>query len=233
MTTKRIHKLWTVALVGFSCLSLISCKDDKPIEPLKEGIERSELILTEVSGESVEAHGDHFHGLDAGTLGKPITIKFDDKGNAIANGHLDLEADAVYKMELKSWDYTGKEVQQDFIANKAAADQYKAFVIGGDFILNTNTENQSGAIFQPREQKYGDGTAVNGKYETTGILSYFTIGHSNEGATKKVTYVLRKLNAGVKGKIERVDWNRKDYATAFGGQNTLELKFEIHAGHDH
>src|SRR5690606_31974467 len=80
-----------------------------------------------------------------------------------------------------------------------------------------------------------DGSAVDGKYEVTGILSYFTVGHDNEGPTREVTYVLRKLDAGVKAKIERTEWNRSDYATELAGENILELKFEIHAeeGHHH
>lgn len=221
-------------LVGFTVFSLTSCNKDGD-EPIKEGIMRAELILTELSGEAAEAHGDHFHGLDGATEGESITIKFDEKGTATSNGHLHLEADAIYKIQLKAWDHTDKEVQNDFIASKAVADTYKAFLIGGDFILNPASDDESGAIFQPREQTYGDGTAVDGKFETTGILSYFTVGHDNEGAAKKVAYVLRKLDPGVKAKIERTDWNRSDYATQFSGENVLELKFEIHAeeGHHH
>lgn len=235
MNMKKLNRLATLALVGITFFSLTSCNKDDDKDPIKEGIERSELILTEVSGEAVEAHGDHFHGLDGGTEGEPTVIKFDENGIATSNSHLHLEAHAIYKIQLKAWDYTGKEVQNDFIKDKATAGNYKAFLVGGDFILNPDSDDESGAIFQPREQTYGDGTAVDGKYETTGILSYFTVGHDNEGPTKEVTYVLRKLDAGVKAKIERIDWNRSDYATAFPGENVLELKFEIHAdeGHHH
>ncbi|MFC3198034.1 hypothetical protein ACFOET_10465 [Parapedobacter deserti] len=230
---KKHNKLAALALVGGVLFSVVSCNKDNDNEPVKDGIERSELIFTEVSGDGVEAHGDHFHGLGNGVEGESITIKFDENGTAISNGHLHLEADAVYKIELKAWDYTGKEVHNDFIANKATADNYKAFLIGGDFILNPDSDHESGAIFQPREQTYADGERVTGQYETTGILSYFTIGHDNEGPTKEVTYVLRKLNTRVKETISRVDWNRSDYATKFPGENILELKFDIHAEHGH
>ncbi|WP_256011925.1 hypothetical protein [Desertivirga xinjiangensis] len=212
--------------------SVTSCKkDDNDPEPIKEGIERSELILTEVNG---HAHGDHFHDLADIPGATPIVIKFDEKGTATANGHLHLEADAIYKIQLKTWDYTGKEVQNDYIASKAVADNYKAFLVGGNLILNQNTQNESGAIFQPREATYGDGTAVSGAIQTTGILSYFTLGHENEGE-KEVSYILRKLNNGVKATITRGDWNHNDYATKFAGEDVLKLKFEIHAegGHDH
>lgn len=237
MKMKRHYRLF-LAFVTFGLLAttVSSCSsDEQTVEPVREGIKRSELILTEITGESVEAHGDHFHGLDAGVEAEPIVISFNEKGDAVQNGHLHLEADAAYKIELKFWDYNDKELQNEIIASKANADQYKAFLIGGNFVLNPDSQTQSGAIFQPRESTYGDGTAVDGKYEVTGILSYFTVGQDNQGATKQVTYVLRKLNGDIKGKIERTDWNRPDYAATFSGENVLELTFEIHAeeGHDH
>lgn len=222
---------WGAFLLALILLSVTSCKEDDPV--IKEGIQRSELTFTEVSGEGVHPHGDHFHGLNEAVDGEKIVVKFDAQGNATLNGHLHLEADAVYKVELKAWDHTDKEVQSDFVSTKAVADRYKAFLIGGNFILNPASASESGALFQPRDLTYGDGTAVNGKYETTGLLSYLTIGEENEGATKNVTYVLRKLNEGVKAKVERTDWNRSDYNTAFAGENILELKFEIHAEHGH
>ena len=233
----KIRQVSRLALAGlgfvFSVGLMTSCKNDNDVEPIKDGIQRSEISLTRIGGESVSAHGDHFHGLNSGAEGEKIVITFDEAGHATQNGHLHLPSEATYKMELKAWDYNGVEVQNQFIADKATADLYKAFLIGGDFILNTDTPDETGAIFQPREFKYSDGTDVNGKYEMTGILSYFTAGHRNEGATKKVAFVLRKLEAGVKAKVERVDWNRKDYKTAFPGTDILELKFEIHLEGDH
>lgn len=228
MKTRKI----TLAAMLLFVAAFTACKKDKD-DPIKEGIERAELIFTEVSGTGVEAHGDHFHGLANAVEGTKTVVKFNNKGAAIANGHLHLHADAIYKLELKAWDYTGKEVQNDFIATKAAADNYKAFLVGGNFILNANSTSESGAIFQPRELKHGDGTDVTGSggIGTTGILSYFTIGHDNEGPTKEVNYVLRKVNAGVKANITRNDWNRNDYATAFGGEDVFKLTFEVHAEH--
>ncbi len=225
-------KLSLLLIAGVLHIFMISCQDDEK-EPVREGIQRSELILTEVSGEGVEAHGDHFHGLADAVEGESVVIKFDENGNALSGGHLHLEAEAIYKIELKAWDHTGKEVQNDFISSKAAADQYKAFLVGGNFTLNHNTEDNSGAIFQPRETKYGDGTDVAGKYETTGVIGYFTAGHSNEGPTVELAYILRKLEPGEKAKIERTDWNDKDYKTRFQGTDILDLRFEIHAEESH
>lgn len=234
MKTNRTSRFGVLVLLAALTLGFSSCnKEDELPEPIQEGIQKSALILTTVSGDAVHAHGDHFHGLAEGLEGRSIVIEFDEKGIATKNGHLHLEADAVYKVELRAWNYQGKEVQNEFLASKTVADSFKAFLVGGNFKLNTESSTEQGAIFQPREQKYLDGTAVDGKYETTGILSYFTVGHDNQGATKEVTYILRKLNAGLKGKIERTDWNRTDYKSAFAGENILELKFEIHAEHGH
>lgn len=232
--TKQLKSV-AIAFIAAAVLFVSSCKKEDDTAIVKEGIERSEIILTEVTGTAVEAHGDHFHGLTDLTPGTPIVIKFDENGVATANGHLHLEADAVYKLELKAWDYAGKEVQNQFIENKATADQFKAFLVGGNLILNKDSQSESGAIFQPKEANYADGTAVTGQYETTGVLTYLTIGHDNEGPTKTLTYVLRKLEKDVKTKITRSDWNHSDYAAKFAGQDVLKLKFEIHVeeGHSH
>lgn len=233
MRTKKTNKFGVLGLIIALIFGISSCSKDENPAVIKEGIQKSTLTFTEISGKEVHAHGDHFHGLNEGVEGEVVVVEFNDKGIATKNGHLHLEAEAIYKVELKVWNHEGKEVQNDFIANKTVADNYKAFLVGGNFKLNTQSKTEEGAVFQPREQKYVDGVAVNGKYEVTGILSYFTIGHENEGPTKQVTYVLRKLQSEVKAKIERTDWNRTDYTTAFGGENVLELKFEIHADHGH
>ncbi|WP_207515276.1 DUF4625 domain-containing protein [Longitalea luteola] len=187
------------------------------------------LVFTKVTGEGLEAHGDHFHGLGTAIDGSSDTVTFDDKGTIIANGHLHLEATGIYKVALKTYDASGNETQNKFIANAATAENYKAFLIGGNFVLNPNTTGETGAIFQTRETTYADGTAVTGgATKTTGVISYFIAGIDNKAA-KDVTFVMRKVNPGVKPTITRLDWNRTDYATAFAGTNELELKFEIHA----
>lgn len=189
------------------------------------------LIFTELTGgEDLAAHGDHFHGLGAATEVASVTVTFDEKGVVIANGHLHLKSTSIYKVALKTYDAEGGETQNKFITNEATADNYKAFLIGGSFILNPNTSEETGAIFQPRETEYADGTAVTGSggVKTTGVTSYFIVGSDNK-SEKDVSFVMRKLNTGVKPTVTRLDWNRADYATAFAGSNELELKFEIHA----
>lgn len=184
------------------------------------------LIFTEVAG---EAHGDHFHDLADKEKVEPIVISFDEKGTALAGGHAHLHPAGIYKIELKQFDASSKEIQGQYIVNKATADYYKAFLTGGSFILNPNSSTGSGAIFQTKEATYGDGTAVNGATETTGIITYFTAGKDNEGE-KNVVFVLRKFNdATTKAKVTRADWNLSDYATKFAGQDLIKLSFELHA----
>lgn len=192
------------------------------------------LVFTPITGSGIEPHNDHFDGLGSAEEGTPVTVTFDEDGNAISNGHLHLDPDGIYKISLKTYDANGAETQNQYIADATAAANYKAFLIGGSFILNINSADGNGAIFQTRETQYADGTAVSGAVNTTGVTSYFRVGDDNEGE-KEVTFIMRKLNAEVKATITRTDWNREDYATAFGGTNELELKFEIHAeeGHDH
>ncbi len=193
-----------------------------------------QLQFTESAG---YAHGNHFHDLADKEGAETITVSFDAQGSAIIGGHLHLDPHGIYKVELKQFDDAGNEVQGKYIESEDVAKYYKAFLIGGDFILNSTTEDESGAIFQPRETKYGDGTDVTGASGTgtTGTIFYFTVGHANEGE-KDVTYVLRKFSsASIKPTITREQWNLTDYATKFAGEDVIKLSFEIHAeeGHDH
>jgi len=183
------------------------------------------LIFTEVKG---SAHGNHFHDLADKENIEPSTISFDNTGKAIA-GHAHLKPAGIYKIELKQFDADSKEIQGQYIKNKTTADYYKAFLTNAPFVLNSKSKNESGAIFQPRETKYEDGTAVNGALETTGIITYFTAGKDNEGE-KNVVYVLRKFSdSATKPKITRDDWNHSDYVTRYPGEDVIKLSFELHA----
>lgn len=186
------------------------------------------LVFTKITGSGVVAHNDHFDGLGGAVEGISFTVTFDENGNAISGGHLHLDPDGIYKVSLKTYNASGAETQNQYIANAATAANYKAFLAGGSFILNINSAAGNGAIFQTRETQYADGTAVSGATNTTGVTTYFRMGDDNKGE-KDVTFIMRRLNAGVKATITRTDWNRADYATAFAGANELQLKFEIHA----
>jgi hypothetical protein len=226
---------YLLALMAFALLFTSCSKDDDntitPDDP--NAIASSRLDFIEVNG---HPHGDHFHDLaEIDGEKDSLSIEFDNQGVA-KNGHTHLDPHKIYRMQLHVFNNEGREIQNDFLASKAVADLYKAFMVGGNFILNPNTNGEeNGALFQPREQTYGDGTTVNGKYEMTGIVAYFTLGEANEGADTDVSYVLRKFSdAATKAKVERIDWNHDDYASRFAGEDVLKLTFEIHAeGHDH
>jgi hypothetical protein len=225
-----LRKITSKLLALASVIMLLSACADKQDLINELDSTKSELVFTPVIGEAVQAHGDHFHGLDNGVLGTPVVLKFDKNGKVLDNTLLKIKSGVAYKIDLKTWDQAGKEIQNDFIKDKLTADSYKAFLVGADFKLNPDSQNEQGALFQPREKKYGNGADVAGKYEVTGVLSYFILGKENqEKLPAKVTYVLRKLNEGIKEKIERTDWNKADYKTAFPGENVLELHFEVHA----
>ncbi|WP_339864350.1 hypothetical protein [uncultured Algoriphagus sp.] len=232
---KQYNTRWFLPVLFAASLVTFSCSDDDPEPVPLEGIAKSSLIFTPITGgEDLSAHGDHFHGITTAIEGESSTIEFDVDGNAVSGGHLHLDPDGIYKVELQAWDYKGNRVEGDFLKDKATADLYKTFLLGGNLLLNTETVDESGAIFQPRDLTYGDGTEVNGKYETTGVLSYFTIGESNEGGTIVVSYVLREFsNPETKGTVERIDWNASDYSTRFPGEDVLKLNFEIHAEDEH
>ncbi|GEM_PF-165756 len=184
------------------------------------------LIFTEVDA---HAHGDHFHDIAEKTGVEPLTVSFGNDGKALSGAHADISPEAVYKIEFKQFDASGKEIQGQYIKDKATASFYKAFLTGGGFVLNPNSSTSTGAVFQPKEATYGDGTAVSGAVETTGIISYFTAGKDNAGE-KEVTYVLRKFDdATTKASVTRVDWNLSDYASKFAGQDIVRLTFELHA----
>tara|TARA_R110002020_G_scaffold205081_4_gene409579 strand:+ start:195 stop:902 length:708 start_codon:yes stop_codon:yes gene_type:complete len=232
---RQYNKRFLIPALIAGSFFTFSCSDDDPDPIITEGIEKSSLVFTEISGgDELSAHGDHFHGITSAIEGESFSIEFDAEGNAISGGHLHLDPDGFYKIELQVWDYQGNRIEGNYLKDKATADMYKAFLLGGDFILNPETTDETGAIFQPRDLTYGDGTEVNGKYETTGVLSYFTVGESNEGGTTSVSYVLREFSsADTKATVERVDWNSNDYTSRFPGKDVLTLDFEIHAEHDH
>lgn len=226
---------YLLVLMAFALLFTSCSKDDDntitPDDP--NAIASSRLDFIEVNG---HPHGDHFHDLAEIDGEKDVlSIEFDNQGVA-KNGHTHLDPHKIYRMQLHVFNNEGREIQNDFLASKAVADLYKAFIVGGNFTLNPATgQAENGALFQPREQTYGDGSTVNGKYEMTGIVAYFTLGEANEGADTDVSYVLRKFSdATTKAKVERTDWNHDDYASRFAGEDVLKLTFEIHAeGHDH
>nr|WP_315399254.1 hypothetical protein [uncultured Sphingobacterium sp.] len=227
MKMKFIKRIAVVLLASVGLLiGVSSCKKDEHVPVAGEEV-RASLQFTELLETKGAGHGDHFHGVTTAKEGAVITVNFDASGNALTKGAINLDAELAYKIDLKVYDEKGIEIQDNFVKNQATAGEYKAFLIGDKLIANANTETNGGAIFQPRETDYADGTKVNGKYEMTGLKAFFTLGSENKGKTKKLIYSLRKIEPGVKATIERVDLLDPGYASKFKGANVLELKFDI------
>ncbi|MBW8685635.1 hypothetical protein K1Y79_14945 [Chitinophaga sp. B61] len=222
-------KKYCYAFAAVTLLFTACSKDDDNVTPENpSAIASSRLDFVEVSG---SAHGDHFHDLAEKTGAKDSTaIVFNSNGEA-QDGHLHLDPHKVYRIQFRQFNSAGQELQQQYLTSKAVADSFKVFLSGGNLVLNPATGTaENGALFQPREQAYGDGTAVNGKYETTGLLAYFTLGEANSSVEADMSYVVRKFNdATTKATIERTDWNYTDYATRYAGTDVVKLTFELHA----
>lgn len=114
--------------------------------------------------------------------------------------HVHLHKGHTYKMELKSYDFAGRESQQTFIQR---TDSHQAF------LLNAPANSMNFV--------YGD--------DQVGVTAYITI--LEESETFTLRYIMRHLNAGVKDRITAADWNNTNFAQ-FTGANDLDLKFEAH-----
>lgn len=227
MKIKFIKSTTVFVLTSLGLLvGIVSCKKDDDTPILGKEV-RASLQFTELEGTKGAAHGDHFHGVATAKEGAVIKINFDASGQSLASSAINLNTEIAYKVDLKVYDENGGEIQDTYVKNLTTANEYKAFLIGDKLIANANSETNGGAIFQPRDTIYADGTKVNGKYEMTGLMAFFTLGNENKGNTKKLSYILRKIEPDVKAKIERVDLLDQAYATKFQGKNILELTFDI------
>lgn len=186
--------------------TLTSCSKDEPTpEADQEELGSATLVFTPVN--KIENNGSITYVPVAGE--KVEEIKF--SGIPLlppVGAHMHLHVGETYKMELKSYDFAGREAQQTFIQRK---DTHQAFLL--------NAPAGSLAFV------FGD--------DQVGLTAYITIRKETESFALR--YIMRHLNAGVKTRMTPADWNNLDY-TQFTGANDLDLKFEAHftAGHtDH
>jgi hypothetical protein len=211
----KLQHYKVLILVAVISLTFSACKKDSPTPEIpEEEIGKAELILVEVER---EAHGDHYHYneiVDA----TPLTIAFDAKGLPPVGTHVHLEEGKTYKVSLKSFDFAGREMHQEFIEKH---DTHQAFFLGAP----------TGTLTYVYADRDKDNKKVN-----VGVTGYLTVDtHADQGFIFR--YVLRHLNPGVKANITAANWNDLDFASKFAGANDLDLKFEVHlvddGGHDH
>lgn len=195
-------------------LSFNACKKDPKPEVPEEEIGKAELTFTEVER---EAHGDHY---DYNDIQNPETEKvtFDGNGLAPVGAHVHLTEGKTYKMTLKSFDFAGREMQQEFVGKHEI---HQAFLLGAPEGVLTYV--------------YAD-TDKDNKKVNVGVTGYVTVDeHTDQGFVFR--YVMRHLNPGVKANIAASNWNDVSFASKFAGANDLDLKFELHPvgedGHDH
>lgn len=119
--------------------------------------------------------------------------------------HLHLHVGETYKMELKSYDFAGRESQQTFVQR---ADTHQAFLLDAPI-------NSMKFVYRDNQ---------------VGVTAYITI--LEETSSLNLRYIMRHLNPGVKDRITAADWNNSNF-TQFTGANDLDLKFEAHFTEEH
>lgn len=182
--------------------TLVSCTKNEPTPEIdQEELGSAKLIFTPVSKDQEKNIYTEIDGA------KAMSIEF--KGYPLlppAGEHIHLTTGLTYKLELVSYDFAGREVQNTFLQR---AETHQAF------LLNAPT----GCL----NFEYGD--------DQVGVTSYLTVVKDME--VKMLRFIMRHLNPGVKSRITTSDWNNQNYIQ-FTGANDLELKFDAHfSGEDH
>lgn len=196
-------------LVAMVALTFNACKKDPAPEVPEEEIGKAELTFLEVER---EAHGDHYHYNPIASA-VPLTISFDGNGLPPVGTHAHLTEGKTYKLTLKSYDFAGREMQQEFLEKH---DIHQAFILGAP----------QGTLTYVYADRDKDNVKVN-----VGLTGYLTVDeHTETGFTFR--YVLRHLNPGVKAGITAANWNDANFAAKFAGANDLDLKFELHPVHE-
>ncbi|SEL07431.1 hypothetical protein [Parapedobacter koreensis] len=202
---KKQFKNFSFALLSLGFLAFLSScsKDDPDPEIPQEEIGGAKLTFTEV-----EWHGDHADDIENPEI---VEVEFDEAGLPPVGAHLHLDVGKTYRLELKAYDFAGRESQQEFIEE---AHIHQLFFLGAP----------EGVL----DYQYADPDNVQ-----VGVTGYLHVLKTSESFVFNV--ILRHLNEGVKSNITADDWNNPNY-TQFGGENDLDLKVEVHVvegDHDH
>lgn len=201
----KLRNYFLISLIAVVALSFTACKKDPKPEVPEEEIGKAELTFVEVDP---ELHNDHYDYNEIPNA-VPVKVTFDSKGLPPVDAHIHLTEGKTYKMTLKSYDFAGREMQQEFV-NKA--DMHQAFLLGAP----------EGTLTYVYADKDKDDKSVN-----VGVTGYLKVNkHTDQGFTFR--YVMRHLNPGVKANITAQHWNDASFAVKFAGANDLDLKFDFH-----
>lgn len=187
-----------------AAITLSSCSKDDPTPEIdQEEVGKAVLTFTpveKINGVYQPIDGEHQESIEF--TGAQMLPPVD--------SHLHLHVGETYKLELKSFDFAGRESQQTFLNRH---ETHQAFLLGG--------------VANSISFEYADQNNV-------GVAAFITINEPSETVTLR--YIMRHLNPGVKSQIKASDWNNTNF-TQFTGANDLDLKFSAHLveshGHDH
>lgn len=193
--------------------TLSSCSKNDPTPEIdQEEVSQAKLFFTEVELKPQAEHNQYQDVI--GGLKESISFTGANYLPPI-DTHLHLEVGKTYRLELIAKDFAGRETQHTFVDR---ADTHQAFLLGAPSdVINYWYADKS-------EQGEDLQVGVTGYLKVKALSDKFVL-----------RYIMRHLNAGVKSKIKKTDWNNNNY-TQFTGDNDLDLHFEIHvvsADHDH
>jgi hypothetical protein len=216
--------MFWIALALFTGL-LLGCKKDEKLPDLSV-VARYDLLLIEVTGESLSVHGNHFHGLTNLTSLDTLFVQYDAMGRPLTDPHLHLEADAVYHIHLTAVNAIGQIIPQQWVIRGEEA-KHALFISGASLLINGKDGEEDGAILQI------DPNLTNNA-ATPHLSYYFRYGAHQEESVDLLLglYALQDILPASKPSGW---WNLENPTQLFPGKMLFQLPIEIHVseGHSH
>src|SRR5690606_284073 len=186
-----------ILLALISVFTFSACTKEDPVPEVdQEQLSTATLTFTRVEKEVID--GKAVYTPIAGE--ETSSIKFEGPSYLPEVGaHLHLHVGEVYKLELKTTDFYGRESQQTFLNR---SDNHQAFLLGADDSV--------------LDFEYGDENNV-------GITAYITVKKASN--TLQLNYIMRHLSANAKQQLKASDWNNSSIKL---GEVDLDLRFEAH-----
>lgn len=186
-----------ILLALISVFTFSACTKEDPVPEVdQEQLSTATLTFTPVEKEVID--GKTVYAPIAGE--ETSSIKFEGPSYLPEVGaHLHLHVGEVYKLELKTTDFYGRESQQTFLNR---SDNHQAFLLGADDSV--------------LDFEYGDENNV-------GITAYITVKKASN--TLQLNYIMRHLSANAKQQLKASDWNNSSIKL---GEVDLDLRFEAH-----
>ena len=219
-----MKKRTTFVVIGLLFALFAACKKDKPEIDLSQ-IARYDLRFIEVTGETLSAHGNHFHGLTNLVALDTVLIQYNPQGIPLNNPHIHLESEAVYQVLVSAHNYHGDILPQRWLIRGSDA-KHALFVSGGALRLNGVDGEEEAAILQI------DPNLANN--EPTHMLSYYFKYGAHQSDESNLEWVLMELNGLLPATKPTGWWYQNQPNVLYPGTELLRLPVEIHveAHHD-